>query len=59
MNNILGFEAYSGFAVLYAKHVYTGMRTLSSVPALVLPQVEEMLAKINAGQVVVEWLPSA
>lgn len=58
MNNIPGFEAYSGFAVLYAKHVYTSMRTLESVPAVVLPQVEEMLAKINAGQVIVEWLPS-
>lgn len=58
MNNIPGLEEYSGFAVLYAKHVYTGMRKLDSVPLVVLPKVEEILEKIDTGEVLVEWLPS-
>lgn len=58
MNSTPGLETYSGFAILYAKHVYTGMRTLASVPVIVLPQVEEILTKIDSGEVLVEWLPS-
>ena len=56
MNKIAGLEMYAGVTVLYAKHVYIGMRTIESLPSFIRTQVNEILAKIDAGEIVVDWL---
>lgn len=57
MNQIPGLELYAGVTILYAKHVYTGMRTIESLPSLIRTQVNEILNKINSGEILVDWLP--
>lgn len=57
MNQIPGLELYSGVVILYAKHVYIGMRPIESLPSMIRVQVNEILDKIDAGQILVDWLP--
>lgn len=56
MNEVEGLETYAGITVLYAKHVYIGMRPIESLPSFIRTQVNEILAKIDAGEIVVDWL---
>ena len=56
MNQIAGLEMYTSVTVLYAKHVYIGMRPIESLPSFIRTQVNEILAKIDAGEIVVDWL---
>ena len=56
MNQIAGLEMYTSVTVLYAKHVYIGMRPIESLPSFIWTQVNEILAKIDAGEIVVDWL---
>lgn len=56
MNEVEGLETYAGITVLYAKHVYIGMRTIESLPSFIRTQVNEIIAKIDSGEIVVDWL---
>ena len=56
MNQIPGLELYSGVVILYAKHVYIGMRPIEGLPSFIRTQVNEIISKIDAGEIVVDWL---
>ena len=56
MNQIAGLEMYAGVTVLYAKHIYCGMRPIGSVPESIKNLVLEIISKIDAGEIVVDWL---
>ena len=56
MQNVPGLENYPGIVILYAKHIYCGMRPIGSVPESIKILVLEIIAKIDAGEIVVDWL---
>ena len=56
MQTIPGLENYPGVVILYAKHIYGGMRPIGSVPESIKNLVLEIISKIDAGEIVVDWL---
>ena len=56
MQTIPGLENYPGIVILYAKHIYCGMRPIGSVPESIKILVLEIISKIDAGEIVVDWL---
>ena len=56
MQTIPGLENYPSVVILYAKHIYSGMRPIGSVPESIKNLVLEIISKIDAGEIVVDWL---
>ena len=55
---ILGiFQTIPGIVFIGVLFIYIGMRPIESLPSMIRVQVNEILDKIDAGQILVDWLP--